>query len=598
MGELLKFKLIIASAILALFFNFGLGLPVLAFVTVAIVGGLLCFFMLFEMFKTIRSGSFGVDILAVTAIFATLALKEYWASLMILIMLTGGDALENYATQKAAKELKKLLDNSPQKAHQLVDDKFITVNVATISVGDHLLVKPGETVPVDATIIKGSSMFDVSSLTGESMPILKTINDTVLSGTINGDSPVMIVADKTAQDSQYQTIINLVRLSANQPAHFVRMADRYAVPFTLIAYIIAGLAWFYTKDASRFADVLVVASPCPLILAAPIALISGMSRSSRNGVIVKTGTALELLAKAETIAFDKTGTITQGTLSVDKLISLAELDEMTVLSYAASLEVVSNHILAKSLVLFAKDKVELFPVEELEEVIGQGIKGKINQQFIRVGKHDFVTNDKSSLATSETTVYISVDGQLIGYITFTDSVRDEAAQTIERLKRLGIKQFLMLSGDHQQVAKTISGQVGITEVYADCLPQDKTHILAQIKKDNRPVVMVGDGINDSPALALADVGIAMGINGVTAASESADVVILKDDLTSVAEIIVIAKDTLRIAKQSVLIGIMICIVLMMIASFGVIPALFGAILQEVIDTVAILSALRARKKRH
>lgn len=411
-----------------------------------------------------------------------------------------------------------------------------------------------------------------------------------------------MVAEKTVADSQYQTIVNLVKESAARPAHFVRLADRYAVPFTLIAYLIAGVAWFVSKSPTRFAEVLVVASPCPLILSAPpIALVAGMGRSSRHGVVIKSGTMVEKLASAKTIAFDKTGTITQGQLSVDQVQPInAGITAAELVGLAASVEQESSHILARSIVAYArKQDVPLKNITDLAEVSGAGVKAFVDGAEIRVGKKNFVTQESQATEQiDKTTIHISRNGTYLGRITFTDTVRPEAKETMEKLHQLHLQRILMLTGgDQESVAETIAAEVGITEVHGgECLPQDKLTILKELPKENHPVIMVGDGVNDAPSLAAADVGIAMGAHGATAASETADVVILKDDLSKVSQAVEIAQDTMKIAKQSVLIGIFICVLLMLIASTGIIPALIGgAMLQEVVDTVSILSALRARR---
>ena len=541
MKHVTKLGITIITGVLALLFEFILHQPNWAYGIILITGSVMALMMFWEMIQTLREGKYGVDILAITAIVATLAVGEYWASLMILIMLTGGDSLEDYAAGKANQELKSLLDNSPQKAHRLNGENLEDVSVEEINVGDELVVKPGELVPVDGLVKTGTSTVDESSLTGESKPIEKNPGDELMSGSVNGDGSLKMVAEKTVADSQYQTIVNLVKESAARPAHFVRLADRYAVPFTLVAYLIAGVAWFVSKSPTRFAEVLVVASPCPLILSAPIALVAGMGRSSRHGVVIKSGTMVEKLASAKTIAFDKTGTITQGQLSVDQVQPInAEITAAELVGLAASVEQESSHILARSIVAYArKQDVPLKNITDLAEVSGAGVKAFVDGAEIRVGKKNFVTQESQTTEKiDKTTIHISRNGTYLGRITFTDTVRPEA---------------------------------------------------------NHPVIMVGDGVNDAPSLAAADVGIAMGAHGATAASETADVVILKDDLSKVSQAVEIAQDTMKIAKQSVLIGIFICVLLMLIASTGIIPALIGAMLQEVVDTVSILSALRARR---
>lgn len=596
MSNVKKFLLTAMVGVVALILEFGFHQNQWAFWLVSIVGGIMTISMLIGMIKTLRSGKYGVDILAITAIVATLLVGDYWASLVVLIMLTGGDSLEDYASHQASRELRSLLDNSPQVAHRIDGEEISELAVDEVQVGDLILVKPGELVPVDGRVVAGESSVDESSLTGESKPIEKKLHDELMSGSINGDAALRFKVTKSAKDSQYQTLVKLVKESEAKPAHFVRLADRYAVPFTLIAYVIGGVAWFVSKDPVRFAEVLVVASPCPLILAAPVALVAGMSRSSRNGVVVKTGTTIEKLARAQSIAFDKTGTLTEGKLSVEDIhVTAGDFSKEELITYVASAEQESSHILARSLVAYAKEeKLTLFPVADLEEVTGEGIRATINGKKIRVGKASFV-GSTIELSNEHTAVYVSLDDQSIGYITFTDIVRRESADTIKQLKELGIKKTIMLTGDHQSIANEIASEVGITEVHAECMPEEKINVLKSLSEEDRPGIMVGDGVNDAPALAVADIGIAMGAHGSTAASESADAVILKDDLSRVSEAVRLSQDTMRIAKQSVLIGIVICVVLMLIASTGIIPALLGAALQEVIDTVSILSALRARK---
>lgn len=590
-----KLGLIIAIALFSAVLEFGFGLALVAQIIITITGTLIALSMLKEMIKTLRSGSYGVDLLAITAVAATLAVGQYWAAMIVLIMLVGGDSLEDYASKKAHTELKALLDNSPQTAHKVVADKLVDIKVDEANIGDQLVVKPGETVPVDGHIIKGSSMFDESSLTGESRPITKNVSDTIYSGSINGDSAITMTVDKLAKDSQYQRLIQLVKQADSTPAHFVRMADRYAVPFTGIAFVIAGIAWFVSKDPVRFAEVLVVASPCPLILAAPVALVSGMSRSSRNGIVVKTGSVLEKMATAKTAAFDKTGTITSGRLFVDQITPVAGTTKEELLSYAASAERSSGHILARSLLNYAvKHDVNLLEVQQLSEVTGNGVTAQIAGQTIKVGKASFVAPNSQVAETTQTCVYISLNDQYIGTITFIDKLRLEAAQTMQTLRDHGVKHLMMLTGDQQAIAQTIAKEVGIDDVRAKLLPEEKIQALKAVPESEHPVIMVGDGVNDAPSLTVADVGIAMGAHGATAASESADVVILKDDLLKVAKAVEIAQDTLRIARQAVLIGIFICVFLMLVASTGLIPAIVGAMFQEVIDTVSILWGLRAR----
>lgn len=586
---------IIAIALLAVILQFVLGQAWLAQILVSLVGAVMAMTMFIEMIGTLRSGKYGVDLLAILAVVSSLLFSEYWAAMVILVMLTGGDALEDYASKKANTELKALLDNSPQVAHRLHGEKLEDIAVNQVQVDDKLVIKPGELVPVDGFIVEGSSNFDESSLTGESQPVNKDFNDELMSGSVNGDAVVTMQASQVAANSKYQQLIKLVKKAEATPARFVRMADRYAVPFTIVAIAIAVVAAVISKSPSRIAQVLVVASPCPLILAAPVAMVSGMSRASRNGIVVKTGDVLEKLSTAKTVAFDKTGTLTNGHLMVAEILPHQEVSQTELLQIAASVETISSHVLARSLVTYAIDKgLKMLSVSDAQEITANGVQALIQGKLVKVGKRKFVTGDPLIPSQTHTAIYVSRDDQYLGCITFTDYLRPEASQTMVQLHHLGVKKLMMLSGDQVKTAQKIGQEVGIDDVQAELLPEDKIAALKAFTPEEKPVVMVGDGVNDAPSLVTADVGIAMGAHGSSAASESADLVILKDDLAKVAKAVVIAKDTIRVARQAVLIGIFICTALMLIAAFGIIPAFIGAMFQEVIDTVSILWALRAR----
>ena len=592
-----KLTLTFMIAIIAIILDFGFKQPTLTRLLVTVTGAILAISMFIEMIKTLRSGRFGVDLLAIIAIASTLIVGQYWASLIIVVMLVGGESLEDYAAHRASRELHKLLENSPTFAHKKVGDSYEDTPIDDIDIDDILLVKASEVVPIDGVVLEGDSWFDESSLTGESEPVTKAIGDEVLSGSINGETAVLIRASKKASDSQYQKIVQLVKESEATPAQFVRLADRYAVPFTIVSLLIAGAAWLISGDMTRFAEVLVVASPCPLILAAPIAFVGGMSRSSRNGLLVKNGTTIEKLSLAKTVAFDKTGTLTTGILQVKSIApETATHSEDDLLQIAASLEIGSNHILAKSLVKRAAEKdLALLEVTDLRESTGLGLSGVIQTKTYRIGRANFANAEDAKV--NGTAVFISEDEVFIGKILFEDKIRPESQHVIERLKAQDVQHILMLTGDNQKTAELVAGELGITEMHAGLMPSEKIGILKELPETHRPMVMVGDGVNDAPALALSDVGIALGASGSTVASESADVVVLRNDLNLVPESIKISRETMKVAKEAVLIGIFISIALMLIASTGVLPAIIGALLQEVIDTVSILYALKALKDR-
>ena len=592
-----KLTLTFMIAIIAIILDFGFKQPTLTRLLVTVTGAILAISMFIEMIKTLRSGRFGVDLLAIIAIASTLIVGQYWASLIIVVMLVGGESLEDYAAHRASRELHKLLENSPTFAHKKVGDSYEDTPIDDIDIDDVLLVKASEVVPIDGVVLEGDSWFDESSLTGESEPVTKAIGDEVLSGSINGETAVLIRASKKASDSQYQKIVQLVKESEATPAQFVRLADRYAVPFTIVSLLIAGAAWLISGDMTRFAEVLVVASPCPLILAAPIAFVGGMSRSSRNGLLVKNGTTIEKLSLAKTVAFDKTGTLTTGILQVKSIApETATHSEDDLLQIAASLEIGSNHILAKSLVKRAAEKdLALLEVTDLRESTGLGLSGVIQTKTYRIGRANFANAEDAKV--NGTAVFISEDEVFIGKILLEDKIRPESQHVIERLKAQDVQHILMLTGDNQKTAELVAGELGITEMHAGLMPSEKIGILKELPETHRPIVMVGDGVNDAPALALSDVGIALGASGSTVASESADVVVLRNDLNLVPESIKISRETMKVAKEAVLIGIFISIALMLIASTGVLPAIIGALLQEVIDTVSILYALKALKDR-
>lgn len=590
-----KLITIFGIAILAAILQWGFGLPLYAQIVVTIAGAVVTISMLIEMIKKMIHGDFGVDILAVTAIVATLAVGDYWASMIILLMLIGGDSLEDYANRKANSELKSLLDNSPEQAHRLNGDQVEDIKADSVKVDDVLLIRPGELVPVDGRVLEGDSSLDESSLTGESVPVEKTVGDQVLSGSVNTEGMLKVVAERTAANSQYQQLIHLIQQAENDPGRFVRLADRYAIPFTIVAYVLAGIAWWMSKDPVRFAQVLVVASPCPLILAAPVAFVSGMGRSSRNGIVVKTGDSIEKLATAKTMAFDKTGTLTQGNLTVDQVKPADHFTSDEVLQLAVSVEQNSGHVIAQSITNYALDhQIKLITTNEVKEVTGNGLQAMVNDHLVKVGKLIFVTDDQAIKPLNQTASYVSVDGQYAGCITLEDQLRPETIRTISELHQLKINNQMMLTGDQEETAKRIGQEIGFDQVAANLLPADKISRIKALTPDQRPAVMVGDGVNDAPVLKTADVGIAMGARGSTAASESADIVIMTDNLEKVASAVLIARDTLKVAKQSVLIGIFICIGLMLICMTGWIPATIGALLQEVIDTVCILWSLKAR----
>lgn len=610
-----KFFTILGIGVIAAILDFLCGTPKIGTwpvsgILIDIFGIFMAITMLREMIHTLESGRWGVDILAIIAVVSTMVVGDYWAAWMILIMLTGGDSLEEYATSQAGKELRSLLKNSPRIADKLVNGKIEEVKVDDLKIGDTVLIKPGSQVPVDGQIIKGNSSFDQSSLTGESVPVDKKVGDDLMSGSINGDAAVEMKVTKAAKDSEYQSIVALVKSSEAKPAKFVKMADRYAVPFTIISLII-GIAAMITSAVTnpslgwqghflRFAQVMVVASPCPLLIAAPVAMVSGMSSMSRNHIIVKSGTTLEKLSRILTFAFDKTGTLTENQLFIDQVVLAKDssISKEELQSLAASVEQQSSHVIATSLVK-STDKNLIKPVTNLKEATAKGVSGEVDGKLVKVGKLSYVDPDQEKITVQSTAVFVSIDNKFAGYITFQDQIRKNTPETITRLRRQGIKQIMMLTGDRRSVADKVAKEVGIreSEVHADLLPAQKIQAIRDVKPDLRPVAMVGDGVNDAPSLMAADVGIAMGAKkGATAASESADAVIMVNDISKVNDAVAISKHTMKVAHVDIITAICIVILIELIAFTGIIPAFWGAILQEVVDLITILLALLAKTK--
>ncbi|HSX52929.1 MAG TPA: heavy metal translocating P-type ATPase [Patescibacteria group bacterium] len=555
--------------------------------------------LIWDMIQDLRGGTYGVDILAASAIIGSLLLHEYWAGIVIVLMLTGGEALEDYAQRRAKKELTALLEYAPTKAHLLRGRKTVDVHVRELRTGDKIIIRPGEVVPVDAVVLEGSASFDEASLTGESLPVVKTVGEQILSGSINLDGVITVRSLHSAADSQFQQIIKLVRSAQSSKAPFVRLADRYSIPFTLIAFGIGIAAWAMSGESIRFLEVLVVATPCPLILAAPIAFISGMSQSAKRGIIVKTGGALEQLATAQTMAFDKTGTLTQGKPTVETVKVYNDFTVEQVLGLSAALEKNSNHVLANAIVEKASSMHSKIPkAKKVSELSGNGLSAHVQGKQVLVGRFGMLASNNISLpknfnpdSVQQTAAFVAIDGVLAGVITFIDNLRPDTKHTLSQLRHLGIRNFLLVTGDNKATAQAIAKQLSIKDVRSEALPVDKLKAVESL--DQRPVAFVGDGVNDAPVLAAADVGIALGARGSTAASESADVVILQDNIAQVATSVSVAKRTFYIAKQSIWIGIVISVGLMFIFATGRFKPVYGAIIQEVVDVIVIFNALRA-----
>jgi heavy metal translocating P-type ATPase len=565
--------------------------------TVLIVAGAVVVWLAVDMIRDLLHGRMGIDILAATAIAATLVVGEYAAAMVVVVMLTGGRALEEYASGRARRELSALLAAAPRSAHVVGGGVVRDVPIGEVMVGDVVLVRPAEAVPVDGVLVTAAAVFDESSLTGESLPAEHVAGDQVLSGVINGTRAVTITATATAAESQYAQIVKLVSEATHSRPPMVRLADRYSVPFTIVSYAIAVTAWIVADNADRFAAVLVVATPCPLLIAAPVAFLGGMSRAAGRGIIVKSASALEVAARVRTVAFDKTGTLTQGRPVLSRIISAEWIDPDRLLALAAAAEQHSSHVLAESVMRAARDRgMVLQAAEHGTEWATHGVVATIDGHRVRVGKPAFVAQTGAvvpdlALTGGEVAVHVGVDDMYAGALLLADSPRPEAAGTVERLRELGVRHTLMISGDAVPTAVALARRIGITDVRAECLPADKVAVIRS--QTDRPVMMIGDGVNDAPVLAAADVGVAMGARGATAAAQSADVVILPDRLDLAADTVTIGRRTVLMARQSIGVGIALSVGLMVVAAFGALPALWGAISQEAVDVVAIANALRA-----
>ena len=556
--------------------------------------------------RSLRHGDLGVDVIALVAIAAALALGEELAAAVVALMLSGGNALERAAARRSRRELAALLARAPQVAHLHRDGDLEEVPVERVRVGDLVLVRAGEVVPVDGIVASATAVVDESALTGESIPRALSRGDGVRSGSTNAGPALDVRTTRPAAESAYAAIVRLVRGADAQRAPFVRMADRYAAIFLPVTLLVAGGAWAASGDPVRALAVLVVATPCPLILAAPVALVSGVSRAARQGVIVKGATVIEALGEAWAVLLDKTGTLTIGTPSVARIASADGRSESELLRLAAAIEQLSPHVLAEALVREARRRgiVVPFPEDVVEEP-GQGVEGTVEGVRVTAGTPGWLRRRGCASPAprlggigprdGRATILMAVDGRAAGVIEMADRVRPDARRLVERLHRAGVEEIAVVTGDDAETAGEVARQVGVARVHAGQTPESKLALVRAMQE--RPgrgtVVMVGDGINDAPALALADVGIAMGTAGATASSEAADAVIVVDSVERVAGAVEIGRRSLGIARQSVLVGMGLSGVAMIAAAAGFIPPLAGALLQEGIDIAVIGNALRA-----
>ena len=546
----------------------------------------------------------GVDLIALLAILAALAVDEALVAAIIALMLACGRLLESWTQQRAERELHRLVDRAPRQAWRYRGDALEQVAVEQVEPGDTLLVRLGEVVPVDGEVLVDEATLDESALTGEALPVRRRRGEGVRSGCVNAGAPFDLRANRRAEQSTYAGIVAMVEAARGSRAPFVRLADRFALALIPLTLGLAGLAWWLSGDVLRALAVLVVATPCPLILAAPVAIIAGISRSARRGVLIKDGATLEALALARRFFFDKTGTLTAGNVTLAGVESVGSHSAEQLLAWGAALAQASPHLVSRALVRAAGEQgLSLTPPREVHEVPGAGLSGQVDGHHIALGSFDYVALGAVPAPGVETLrrrmsyrlaagSFIAVDGRIEGVALFADRLRLETPYTLRSLRRAGVERMVMLTGDQQEAATVIGRAAGVDEVRAELTPLQKVQAVAQGRRQGH-TAMVGDGINDAPALAAADVGIALAAGGGTASSEAASVVLLVDRLDRIPEVLLIARRSRRIALQSVAVGMGLSLLAMLFAALGMLPPLAGALLQEGIDVLVILNALRA-----
>ncbi|WP_144713239.1 heavy metal translocating P-type ATPase [Curtobacterium pusillum] len=551
-----------------------------------------------SMVRSMVRGRLGLDLLAVTAIVATVAVGEWLAAFVIVLMLIGGEALEDFARRRATRQLSTLLSDVPRTAHRSRGSIVEDVDVDEVAVGDVLVVRPSEVVPVDAALVSDRATFDLSRITGESVPVGVVATGTVSSGAVNGPAAVIIRALRPAAASEYQRIVQLVAGAMESRPQTVRLADRYAPWFTVLAIALGGLGWWASGDPRRFAEVLVLATPCPMLIAAPVAFLGGIGRAAKADVVLKDASVIERLSSVRTVVFDKTGTLTLGRPTLERVVTVAGgPGREELLRLAASAEQYSSHTLASSIVETAKaEGISLARVTSAVESEADGVTAQVEGRDVAVGTLGFARRRAAQTQPAvvlggRVVSYVVVDGASAGCLVLRDPVRPEARETIASLRALGVRDVSILTGDAATTAGAVADEVRVPVLRAECRPSDKVDAVRAIVE--RPVLMVGDGVNDAPVLAVADVGVAMGARGATAASETADAVVLVEDVGRVVDAVRIGRETVRIARQSLWVGMGASLGLMLVALTGVVPAVVGAVLQELVDVVTIVAALRA-----
>ncbi|HEY2811084.1 MAG TPA: heavy metal translocating P-type ATPase [Rhabdochlamydiaceae bacterium] len=564
--------------------------------------------IIYETFVGMLRGRFASDIVAMLAIITAAVMNQAFAGAIVVLMQSGGEAIEKYGLRRASSSLDALLKRAPRNARRKKGEQLEDIDVKEVKIGDILIVRQGDLIPVDGTIVQGEAEIDEAALTGEPLARLKAQGARVLSGSIDVNGAFEMRADKLSQESQYAKIVQLVRKAQEEKAPIQRLADKYAIYFTPLTIVIALLGWLFTQEPTTILSVLVVATPCPLILATPVAVISGVNRAAEEGIIVKGGAPLEEIGRVTAAVFDKTGTITYGTPSIDQIIPLNHVSKEELLYKAACVEQLSSHSAAQAIIREAKKEKEKLPFpSNFHETPGRGVEGDIDQQHVVIGSQTFLEQKLGAdclkgkeeplfqaRSMGKLITFVALNDLFAGIIVLSDHIREDIPEMMQRLKQLGVRQTVLLTGDSLQNTQVIAQQAGITHVKANLLPDQKVEAIKEIMQTHPNTLMVGDGINDAPALATATVGVAMGAQGTAISAEAADIVLLVDDVTKVADAVYIGQRMLRIATQSILIGLGLSLLLMVIAALGHIEPAVGALLQEIIDASVILNALRAR----
>jgi len=555
-----------------------------------------------QIIASLRRGDVGLDVVAALSMSAALVFGESLAGNVVALMYAGGQLLESFAEGRARREMTALLGRVAFTAMRYRDHTLEEVPIANIRQGDRLLVRQGDVVPVDGHVAGGVAVLDLSALTGESIPKSLSPGGEVMSGSTLVGAAFDLIASRPAAESTYAGIVRLVEAAQASKSPMARLADRYAMWFLALTVSLAGAAWLLSDDPIRALAVLVVATPCPLILAVPVAIISGISRTAKLGALVKDGAALEALAHVRTAILDKTGTVTQGRPTITNIRTGEGFTEHDVLGLAASLDQASAHVMATSLIQAATDAgLTLLPPSNIAELPGKGIEGTVGGRRVAIGGDTYVRNRSTSghamlheLEDHDGVqfVAVAVDGAVAGVILLQDQLREDARATLDALRAAGIERIVLASGDMDRIAQTVGRSLGVDEILGDLTPEGKV-IAVRREAATRPVMMVGDGVNDAPALATAEVGVALGARGAAASSEAASVVLLVDELYPLATALNIARRTRAIALQSVFIGLGLSIAGMIVAAFGYLPPVQGALFQEAIDVAVILNALRA-----